>query len=272
MVAQWVTEEVDGNEKKEARHAWVPATRSALATGSPRANAWIQPDNQSKSYKEVSGVKSKRGFTLIELIAVVAIIAILAAVILPNVFGQIRKSRTSRNLSEVEDLKRASLMYFADVGRWPVDSTNNDGAIDRLMSNTPTGGGGLVTAAVTNWRGPYLDKVPRLGAGGRYSTQYDGCLQLNDVNDGAGEGPFGERNENGVEPDRFVYLGDVPSAEAADLDTAVDGQGSGPNAGAVLDAEATGENCGGLDTHNEDWTNNNADDPVAVIFIINEGS
>jgi prepilin-type N-terminal cleavage/methylation domain-containing protein len=216
-------------------------------------------------------VRHKKGFTLIELIAVVAIIAILAAVILPNVFGQIRKSRTARNMSEVEDLRRGALMFFADVGRWPVDAGNTDGAIDRLLSNITTANGGLVSSTVTNWRGPYLDKAPRTGSAGRYSTQYDGCLMLNDINDGAGDGPFGDRNGNALSPDRYVYLGDVPSAEAADLDTAVDGDGSGPDEGAVVDGDA-GENCSGNDTHNIDWTDNNADDPVTVIFIINEGS
>lgn len=220
-------------------------------------------------------MKSRKGFTLIELIAVVAIIAILAAVILPNVFGQIRKSRTSRNLSEIEDIKRAALMYFSDVGRWPVDAGNNDGALDRLLSNTPTGSGGLVSAAVANWRGPYLDKAPRIGTPNRYSTQYDGCLMLNDIDDGAGDdaGAAGDdRNGNGVSPDRWVYLGDVPSAEANDLDTAVDGDGNGPADGSILGA-GNGEDCGGNDTNTNDgdWTANNADDPVSILAIINEG-
>lgn len=210
----------------------------------------------------------KKGFTLIELIAVVAIIAILAAVILPNVFGQIRKSRTSRNLSEVEDIRKGALMYFADVGLWPVEVGNTDGAIDRLLSNSAP----LITKAVSNWRGPYLDKAPRTGTPGRYSTQYDGCLMLNDTDNGAGDGALTDRNGNGVGNDRWVYLGDVPSIEANDLDQVVDG-GDGPTAGAVLGGVA-GENCGGNDTNtsNGNWPTNAADAPVTVIFIINEGS
>ncbi len=222
--------------------------------------------------KEVVRVTRNKGFTLIELIAVVAIIAILAAVILPNVFNQIRKARVSRMASVAEDLRRAALMYFSDVGAWPTcpsATCSADGAIDQLLTNP---------AGVSNWRGPYLDKAPRERADGRYANQYDGCLMLNDVDDGNGDDAgTGDRNSNGVDPDRFVYFGEVPAAEANDLDEVIDG-GNGSATGAIIGDNTgagadTDYDCDGTDDDPDDWDDATvgADDPVTVMFIINEG-
>ncbi|MHA2612231.1 MAG: prepilin-type N-terminal cleavage/methylation domain-containing protein [bacterium JZ-2024 1] len=195
----------------------------------------------------------KRGFTLIELIAVVAIIAILAAVILPNVFGQIRKGRVSRNLAEAGDLKTGSLQYFADVGAWPTGPGTDD-AIDQLITN-PVG--------VANWRGPYMDKAPRTRADGRYATQYGGCLMLNDIDTGDGDDATADDNGDGMAPDRFVYLGLVPSRDAQDTDIAVDGQINGtPGAGGgyVIGRNA---NCNATDPNpNADCYNVDGDWPA----------
>lgn len=43
---------------------------------------------------------NQKGFTLIELLVVIAIIGILAAVIAPNVFAQIEKSKASAVIQE----------------------------------------------------------------------------------------------------------------------------------------------------------------------------
>ncbi len=208
----------------------------------------------------------RRGFTLVELIAVVAIIAILAAVILPNVFGQIRKGRVSRNLAEAGDIKTGVLQFFADVGIAPVEVGNTDGALDRLLSNAPP----LVIAGVPNWRGPYLDKTPRTADRPplRYSSQYGGCLMYNDDDDGAGDEALGDDNGDGVTPDRFVYIGNVPSRDAVDTDRAVDGEVS-DTAGHIVNRAG---DCGGLDTNDATcWPAATPDTQCSMEIIVESG-
>lgn len=62
-----------------------------------------------------------KAFTLIELIVVIAIIAILAAVVAPNAFRAIEKSKITRGMSDSKALRVASDAYYADIGFWPPD-------------------------------------------------------------------------------------------------------------------------------------------------------
>ncbi|MGH8103398.1 MAG: prepilin-type N-terminal cleavage/methylation domain-containing protein [bacterium] len=217
-------------------------------------------------------MKNSKGFTLIELIAVVAIIAILAAVILPNVFGQIRKARVARNLSEADDLRNGALQFFADVGIWPARAAGTtNGAIDKLLTNA--------TPVQATWRGPYMDKAPRTGSG-FYNSQYGGCMFMNDLGEGSGDddaiagGTFGDKNGNGVDTDRYVLLGNVPAREANDTDVVVDGV-TGIAAGAVIAGPDNrgGTPCNtGAGTGTGDWAADAGDLTEAVIIIINEGT
>ncbi len=157
-----------------------------------------------------------QGFTLMEMIAVIAIIAVLAAIVLPVVFGQIRKGRVSRMIEETSSIKSGSLKYFGDHAFWPFQPIP-DGAILALLQPTPA----LLAPA---WGGPYLEKAPRRrSADNRFSNLYDGFLMLNDLDDGSGDDATADRNANAIGPDRFCYEGLVPVLDAALLDLSVDG-------------------------------------------------
>lgn len=88
-------------------------------------------------------MKNKKGFTLVELLVVIAIIAILAAVVAPNAFKAIEKSKITAIEADYRTLKTATLMYFSDTGVWPADGTNDVGFVK--------------TDSVTGWNGPYVD-------------------------------------------------------------------------------------------------------------------
>ncbi len=91
----------------------------------------------------------KHGFTLIELIVVIAIIAILAAVIAPNAFRAVEKSKITKAITDFKAIKAGCLELYADTGNWPHGGNSAVRIIDSdLMKNVSNW---------TNWNGPYMD-------------------------------------------------------------------------------------------------------------------
>ena len=76
--------------------------------------------------------RGEKGFTLIELLIVVAILGIIAAVVIPNLGAFMTTGTLSAANSEVENVKTASLAYYAEEGEWPADS---DAISDFLAGN-----------------------------------------------------------------------------------------------------------------------------------------
>lgn len=109
--------------------------------------------------------KNNKGFTLVELLVVIAIIAILAAVIAPNAFKAIEKSKVSAIISDYRAVKIATLVYYSDVGDWPENDAGEIGFVKDKEAKIP------------GWNGPYLDvwtgKSP-LGSGYTLLTETDG--------------------------------------------------------------------------------------------------
>lgn len=97
--------------------------------------------------------KIKKGFTLIELLIVIAVIAILAAVVMPNAFSAIEKSKMNKIISECKTIEGATLQHYTDTSEWPrfrgIGNTNMEG----YLRNYGTG--------LKNWNGPYLERWPQ---------------------------------------------------------------------------------------------------------------
>ncbi len=79
--------------------------------------------------------KGQKGLTLIELLIVVAILGIIAAVVIPNLGAFMVTGRISAANTEVENVKTASLAYYAENEAWPADS----GVLNLYMAGTLTG-------------------------------------------------------------------------------------------------------------------------------------
>ena len=79
--------------------------------------------------------KGQKGLTLIELLIVVAILGIIAAVVIPNLGAFMTTGRISAANTEAENVKTASLAYYAENEAWP--DTSDD--LNLFMAGNLTG-------------------------------------------------------------------------------------------------------------------------------------
>jgi general secretion pathway protein G len=121
------------------------------------------------SYRILSSVRAgpaalrQAGFTLIEIMVVVVILGILAAIVAPNVISRIDDAAINRAKQDIRGIESALKLYYMDNSRYP----STDQGLEALTTrpNDPT---------VRNWRGPYLDKLPRDPWNNTYLYLYPG--------------------------------------------------------------------------------------------------
>lgn len=114
--------------------------------------------------------KKNKGFTLVELLVVIAIIGILAAVVAPNAFRAVEKSKIAAVVADLKAIKAAALAYYADTGAFPPcddvysGSTSTYRGIDFLENHSN----------ITGWNGPYLENWPK---GTYWNNSHGGTFQ-----------------------------------------------------------------------------------------------
>jgi len=92
--------------------------------------------------------RSQRGFTLIEVMVVVVIIGLLAAIVAPNLIGNIDKAAVTRAKGDIRSIETALNLFRLDNFRYP----STDQGLQALVTNPGD-------ALATNWE-RYLNSVP----------------------------------------------------------------------------------------------------------------
>ena len=95
--------------------------------------------------KNKSLLKSRAGFTLIELMVVMIILGLLAALVVPRMFGKLGTAKTHAAYAQIELLGTALDSFRLDVGRYPTASEG----LEALLSTV---------SGSDDWNGPYLKK------------------------------------------------------------------------------------------------------------------
>lgn len=95
-------------------------------------------------------IRSRQGFTLLELLVVVAIIGLLAAYVGPKYFNQLGRSEQAAAKSQIDAFKKALGAYRIDMGSYP---TSEEGLA--ALVNKPAD-----SSKAAKWNGPYLEGVP----------------------------------------------------------------------------------------------------------------
>ena len=96
-------------------------------------------------------IKSRRGFTLIEIMLVVIILATLAAMVMPRLTGRSEKAKVAVAKADIEShLATALKLYELDNGNFPMTAQG----LEALLEES------TIAPVPGNWNGPYIDKPP----------------------------------------------------------------------------------------------------------------
>lgn len=112
-------------------------------------------------------MKSRAGFSLVEMLIVIALIVVVAGLVVTNVGrifggGQEDAARLFVNNS----LNAPLLKYRMDMGSYP---TTEQGL--RALMTPPANAG-------NRWRGPYIDRIPNDPWGNPYQYRYPGVRNV----------------------------------------------------------------------------------------------
>lgn len=122
-----------------------------------------------------TGRRTRRGFTLAEILVALALMALLAAVLLPTVAGQVLKGDAGRVIQDLEAVRAGSERFLTDVRRYPGRYSDLSRAI--TVANTDVLGSAYNAGQVSKWKGPYLTKDTinasvETGFGGRITNVF----------------------------------------------------------------------------------------------------
>jgi len=118
-------------------------------------------------FRAEESAKTRRGFTLIEIILVLALIGLLATITYASLSGALEKGRISRAQADLSEFRQAIILLEHDTDFGP-------GGFDDMgscIANSPSGSNeftldsgqaGLITDnGVSGWSGPYIGSISK---------------------------------------------------------------------------------------------------------------
>lgn len=99
----------------------------------------------------------EQGFTLIEIMVVVIILGILAAIVAPNVIGRVGDAQIQAAKQDIRGVENALKLYRLDNFNYPA----SEQGLQALVSKP-------ADPNIRNWKGPYLDRLPKDPWGNTY--------------------------------------------------------------------------------------------------------
>ncbi len=96
--------------------------------------------------------RSQAGFSLLEIVIAVSIMAIIAALVVPQVFNYLKRSKKSATKVALSTVQNNIETYHSDVGAYP---TTLGDLITRPVDQK----------AASRWEGPYVKNEPKDGFG-----------------------------------------------------------------------------------------------------------
>ncbi|MBL0940122.1 MAG: type II secretion system major pseudopilin GspG [Gemmatimonadaceae bacterium] len=92
--------------------------------------------------------RTRRGFTLLEVLVVIVVIAVLATFVAPSLFRNVDDAKVATARAQIESLMTALDTYRLDQGRYPTSSQGLGALWEKPTIDPPA-----------NWREPYLRKA-----------------------------------------------------------------------------------------------------------------